>query len=207
MIKPFSCDISDGKGKDIFKHLREEYLTENLHESGYVTLYNSSLSAQETPGQFDITAIIGEDEKKRWVSGIEQNPYFKIDFHSNNVFLLGYSIETNKSFRFIQSWKLYGIKGNQYFLIDSQQNYSLCEKDPSNACKETKIVPFRCQRPGSFHKFKFMLTSPDSLGENILSLSKIKFFGALNPLILCKTLSYQKNYKFSLSLLFILISL
>ena len=207
MIKPFSCDISDGKGKDIFKYLREIYITDNLHESGYVTVFNSSISPGNTHNKADISTIIGEDDEKRWVSGVEQNPYFTIDFHSNNVFLLGYSIKTSKSFRFIQSWKLYGIKGNQYFLIDSQQNYSLCEKDTSNTCKETKTVPFRCQRPGLFHKFKLMLTDPDSTSENILSLSKIKFFGALNPLIVCETLSYQNNYKFSLSLLFILISL
>ena len=206
MFEPFSCDLSDGKSNDIFEFLRTNLSTENLHDAGYVTLFNSSISPGDTHNKDDISTIISGPDGKRWVSGNEDNPYFTIDFHLMRVLLVGYSIESQQGFRFINTWNIFGIQDNgREVLIDSHENTPVCEND-NISCLDTSTVPFRCQKPGLFHKFKFVMTAPDSLNENILSLSKIRFFGVLNPFIPHQTFSYQQNDHIStkLTLIFLL---
>ena len=205
-VESFSCDHSNGKGEDIFKYLRDIYETDNLHNNGYVTLVNSSSLYGDDYNRTDISTIIGDEDGKRWVSEEEENAYFTIDFHSNSVLLNGYSIKTSPERRFMKSWDVYGIEhNNKEVLIDRQEERIICEPDSYNFCSVTTVTAFRSQKPGLYHKFKFKLTGRDSLGNYQLSLSKLKFYGTINPHVLCQTIQYSPKFPFALNVYTIII--
>ena len=160
---------------DIFASYRSYYETDNPHKDGIITLYSPSTFEGNENYRTDISTLISKPDDLRWVSGGE--PYFTIDFHQSYIDLLYYKIETHPNVRFITQWALYGIRGNNEYLIDERNDEPLCQTN----CKEYTIKTFKCKFPGSFTKFKFILTGPDSYNTNILSMSAIQFFGVINP--------------------------
>ena len=172
-IPPHSIETSEA-GEDIFSYYRSFFKVKNLHDAGIITIKASSTYVYGDSNRSDISSLIRGDDSTRWVSNFEENASFTINFHSNYVALSSYSIYTGKGFRYMKSWDVLGISKGRRYLIDRRN-----EEDFSNGkiFNQYNFKTYTCQYPGFFNKFIFILTGPDSLGDNILSLSYLKFFG------------------------------
>ena len=183
MIPPFSFDIGDGNTSDVFSYFREFYNVSDPHDAGYITITASSSSSEGSSMRDYVSTIISEPDGFRWCSMNETNPHFTIDFHRNRVDLLAYAIETSATYRFIKQWDLYGVTHNRRVLIDRRENTTTCPSAVYRDCDVESITVFRCSSPGVFSKFIFVGTGPDSHNQSILSMTRIRFYGAINPYI------------------------
>ena len=186
MIPSANIPISSNLKDDIFSYMRNYYQTTDLNESDLVEIVASSTILTGNDSQAPASTLISGIDGKRWVSYYEEKANFTIDFHSNFVDLRYYSIENNKSFRFINSWDLYGINYKEEILIDRQQNNPICDTE-LETCQENTIKTFKCQHPNLFHSFKMVHTSTDSMDENLFSMTKIRFYGSINAIYQCYT--------------------
>ena len=198
MIPPSSFDLLDGNSSDIFSYFREYYHTDNPHDSGFITINASSttLDLEEEKEQNNVSILISTPGEDRWVSQQGGDQYFTINFHRNSVDLLGYSIETSSGYRYIKSWDLYGIINTKLVLIDHQRDQITCPNHSTlgSVCKQDAIAQYRCSNPGVFHKFKFVLAGNDSMNEAYLSMTRLRFFGTLNPYVFYQTQSTHSNH-------------
>ena len=180
-IESNSFDVKNGNVSDVFSYFRDVYNTDDPSEGDYISIFASSTYPGTALNRSNVSTLISAPDGLRWLSRNETDAYFIIDFHSNQIDLIAYSIETAKRYRFINTWDLYGIEKNKTILIDRQVNVTLCEGAKSDGCFNTTITPFRCKHPGVFRKFKFVHKGVDSEGDSMLSMSKIRFYGSVNP--------------------------
>ena len=191
MIPSKSFDVGNGENHDIFWYFRDFYNTKNPHESHLITISASSTSGGSEYNKSDVSVLISETDNKRWVSEHFPNQSFTINFHKNYVHLIAYALKTQEKKRYINSWDVFGItQGNKSILLDKVINKPLCNNESASCDKET-IVPFRCQHPGLFNKFKFVHTGLDSNNELFFSLSQVRFFGSVNGYFEYKTYSHS----------------
>ena len=196
MIAPASFELLNKTNYDIFRYFREGYSVTNLHEEGIVTITASStVDPSGEMNRTNASILISEANGGRWVSTSQNTRYLIIDFHKNSVDLIGYFFLTNVGVRFIDSWEIYGVFGNKYYLLDQRVETPLCTTENGN-CKEFNNLFFRTQRSGNFHKFIIVNKKPDSYGEYIFSLSNIQFYGAVNSYFIFNTygITYQMSF-------------
>ena len=206
MIPSFTS-LENATGEDIFYHFRSYFKTPDLHAEGIITVKASSTIPGPGNNRAEVSIIIHEPDNKRWVSEVKPNQFFTINFYSNFVSLVSYKIETSKSMRYITNWDVYGISNNKLFLIDRRVNESICNS-VSIWCSNNINMSFTCQHPGVFSKFLIQSTGPDSVNEDCLSLTKIRFYGVVSPLrelISCKNGENMYGFSHSLFLFALLI--
>ena len=205
MIPPASFDVGDGNTTDIFAYYRKYYNTSNPHMAGVITITASSTLYGPENDRANVSTLISEPDGTRWVSKLDdKDPFFKIDFHRSVVDLQAYSIETSGNYRYIKTWNLYGLIGSRMVLIDSKTNATLCETTlQGRNCIRDTITPFRVEKPGLFHAFKFVHTGLDSNNERHLSMSRIRFYGTVNTYFHCRTLRTEKIINMSFFVIFL----
>ena len=208
MMLNSSFFIAENKeNDDIFAYFREKFDSEDLNEDGIVLIDESGVTITGT-SHTDVSILLtASDGKKRWVSEDEENQYFTIDFLDNKIGLLAYSIKTTENYRYILSWDLIGIKNNKEYLIDRHTNTPTCKGTGNKGdllCSSTTTTVFKCQSPGTFSKFKFLHTGLDSRNDNYLSMTRIYFYGYINPKIFCRTFLNQQKTTFFFFLIIIL---
>ena len=204
MIPAASFDILNETGYDIFSYFREYHNVENPHKAGKIII--TAYSTFYPLGEYQRTTVdtlISDPGFGRWVSTHEENTYFTIDFLSNRINLVAYSLFTSQSQRFISNWDLYGIYKDQLYLLDERRNSPLCSA-PSTItpgyCSIDDHVDFRIKQPGCFRKFRLIHRGLDSLNNKYLSLTSIKFYGSVNPLFKYPTCKKAKHVFVSLLL-------
>ena len=89
---------------------------------------------------------------------------------------MSYTIESWAGYRYIRNWDLFGLHNGKKYLIDRQTDHIFCET-AKLTCPENITETFYCQYPGYYNQFIFVLSGPDSLGEDMLSMTAIKFYG------------------------------
>ena len=175
-------------GEDIFSYFRSYFKVTNPHEAGLVTIKASSTFTIGDDYRSDVSTLIREDDGTRWVSEGEKNASFSINFYSNYVSLSSYLMNFRYETRYIKYWDVFGIIRGKKYLIDRRIN----ETFTTNKWERT----YYCQHPGFYNKFMFVLTGPDSLSENMLSMSNLKFYGIISQnhaLITNQNRCFNKN--------------
>lgn len=190
-------------GEDVFSYFRSYYNVSNPHTSGIITITATSTYPPGEHERSDVSTLIREDDGMRWVSGYEENPSFTINFHNNYVDLISYTIISSENIRYIKNWDIFGVSHGKKILIDRRINESFC---PESTCSQRIVETYTCQYPGLFNKFIFLHTGPDSLGESLLSMSALKFYGIVSRNYACVSIVYRcSNKNFVNSLIIVLL--
>lgn len=186
-------------------YLRKSFNSSNPNTDGLISITASSTFADNSGYRSDISCLIRENDYKRWHSDSVKGSNFTIDFHSNKVFLKSYEISTHANFRFIVSWDLYGIRENKKILIDRVQNHNkIAIKEGTCYSLNNTTVSFTCKYPGKFSRFLMINTDRDSCGDDVLSLSRLMFYGSINMNISSFSQT-SESFLFSLSCLIFLV--
>ena len=165
---------------DIFAYIREYFNVDNPHEANILHISASSTLNDSGDGfkRSDVSVLISKPDGLRWVSSKAYNQYFIINMKNNKIDLTSYSIES--FVRHINTWDVYGIRNGKEYLIDRRVNEPICSGGESY-CIGTSIKTFICQNPGVFNKFKFIHRGLDSYKEKYFSMSRVMFYGIINP--------------------------
>ena len=192
---------------DIFSYIREYFNVDNPHEAKILHISASSTVNDSGDGskRGDVSVLIRKPDGFRWVSSYTDNQYFIIYMKNNRIDLTSYSIETEINQRYINTWDVYGIRNGNEYLIDRRVNEPICSGGESY-CIGTSIKTFVCQYPGTFNKFKFIHRGLDSYKEKYFSMSRVMFYGIINPNIDNISCGHNQNKRYN-HCLFIMISL
>ena len=205
LAKPYYVSREDNAG-DIFSYFRKSFNSSNPNTDGLISITASSTYETNAEYRSDVSCLIRENDNKRWHSahGISGSN-FTIDFHSNRIHLESYEISTHYNYRFILSWDLYGVKDDKMILIDKVKNQSKIEKKGTDCnSKYNATAAFDCAYPGTFSKFIMISAGVDSCNEDILSLSRIMFYGFVNKKgLTCKQITRHSTVHLSYMILFI----
>ena len=190
---------------DIFTCIRQYFNVDNPHESNILHISASSTYAiDELNKRSNVSVLIRKPDGMRWVSYPSENQYFIINMKNNKIDLTSYSIESIKG-RHINTWDVYGIRNGKEYLIDRRINEPICSGGESY-CIGTQIKTFVCQYPGTFNKFKFIHRGLDSYKEKYFSMSRVMFYGIINPNIDNISCGNNQNKRY-IHCLFIMMSL
>ena len=169
---------NNGTNIDIFAYFRSYYSSTNLSGDGIVSVKPSTTSWGNESLRTGPSNLISEPDGFRWCCNYgDSNPKLEIMFHSNCVTLFSYTIESFKNYRYIKSWNVFGISNKKKYLLDSRKNETVFGAGSTFSV----FANFTCQHIGTFNKFSIELVDLDSLGEKLLSMSSIQFYGIVNP--------------------------
>ena len=180
-VHNFLTEAGNSSSYDIFAYFRDNFKGQNLTEKGIISIEASSTEPPGYSSRAYVSTLINDDDSMRWVSAKEKNASITINFHANTILLTSYKIETSIGERFINSWDVFGVRSGKRILIHRVVNNPLCSN--TERCEAYVSKTFFCDRFHSFSKFIFVSTNSDSMKEDRFSMSKLKFYGIINPSI------------------------
>lgn len=180
--------VNDTYYGDIFSYLREQFNTENLTVKNQVTATNSSKYDDNendaksdrkkvdcilfNPLVYNVSRFLTKDEPKPNV------PWIILDFHEIKITVKSYMIfyyNSQNIKRWMKSYTMYGYGPTGWEIIHQVRN-----KSPDELPKNQDgfwFYKFNVTHIGTYSMFKITNDGSDSYGSNILSLSKLLFFG------------------------------
>ena len=136
---------------------------------------------------------VTDDAQYHFVSG-EANPFIKISFPKQKLFLKNYSLQSHRSqYWYMQTWKLSGsINGNKWIPLHSvyKKNYLIDGSIGTFPSNETRI---------GFSHFKIEMTGETIYPDKTMRVMHIELFGNLVSNI--KSCKKKTNNSFSLRIL------
>lgn len=190
---------------DIFKYMRENYHRPNLVRSNIISVSASTIADFYALERTSPDVIFTEPYYGRFITqDVPDIPNLTISFKKSYINLTSYTIYVRHN-RLMKSWDLFGkTESTDWTLIDRRQN-QIFYKDPTNT--SNFIINCTCLYPAPYTDFLFNLTRPDNLNNNIISISRLFFFGNYFPFDYVCTYNklYFPNFNILLIFIFILI--